>query len=184
VATLLEGEHAVGVVGEFPDEQNAQGVLRRWRVGALPVAAVLLDLVDPVADGRVHPNRLAHMEPGAVCVQPPFRLAQELVQLPGVVDPLARDDPGLDASAALDEPAPEHAVQVVRHQLRPLEPTVAGAAVQHLHELEGFSLDSAEGVAVVMVPHPVTASAADSSASRAATSVARCSGVRRSSCGR
>jgi hypothetical protein len=150
VPTLLEGQDALGVVGQLADQQDTQAVRGAWRVGSLAEAAVVLDLVDAVADRRVHPDRLGDAEARAVGVEAALGLAQHLAELVRVGDPLAGHTTGLDRRAG--EPVPEHPAEVVRHELVALGPAVVGAPVRDLHELQLLALDLRIRVAVVRVP--------------------------------
>ena len=57
---LLQREDAVGVVGEFADQKDCQAIGGARRGGTFAEAAVLRDLVDPVADRGVKAERPLH----------------------------------------------------------------------------------------------------------------------------
>jgi hypothetical protein len=78
VPALLEREDALGVVCQLTHEQDPQPVWSARGVGPLAEATVTLDLVDRVADRRVHSKRLGDAIPGPVRIETAQRLAQLL----------------------------------------------------------------------------------------------------------
>ena len=151
VPPLLEGQHPLRVVGQLPDQEDLQPVGRHGGIGAIAEPGKALDLVDEIALGRMKSHRLAHVAIEAIRVDAADGLAEELVSLTGMVDPLAGDETGPRGVTPGAQARPEHSLQVVGRQLRSFQPAVTGATVHGLHELQRLAVDLARSRPIVMM---------------------------------
>ncbi len=68
-----------------------------------------------------------------------------------MLDPFAGDGLACHEGTLSAHPRPVEALEIVRHELAPLDPAVRGAPVQRLHQLEGEAFDLSFGIVVAMV---------------------------------
>jgi hypothetical protein len=83
----------------------------------------------------------------------PKRLPNGFVMLSRVIHPFARYAPDARRRAAFRELLPEQAIEIVRDQFFPLDPSLVTAAVHHLHELQTIPCDLTRRVVPLAITH-------------------------------
>ena len=183
VPALLEGEDALGVVGQLADEEDPQAIDCWRRRRTVAEGPEMGHLVDGVTDARPEPQWMLDVEVRPEGIDAADRLAHESRELTGMVDPLGGHLPARPHATVATHAAPVHPVEVVGHESRPLQPPLRHASMEDLHELRP-AIDRIERLAVVVVAHPGHRHDGQASASRIVRSEARWSGKITSSEGR
>jgi hypothetical protein len=157
VTAFFKGKYALGVEGQFSNEQDRQPVDAGGTCWSLPETLVEGDLVGVAAVGGVKAQRTGDAVSVAEHIEPSIEgLPDGFVALSGVIRPLAGDASGGAGGSALPKRCPEQPVQVVAFQLITLDPPIVGAPVHDLHQLQAVAgrRTSRPCTAVVAYPRP------------------------------
>src|SRR5262249_38902559 len=104
VPPFFQSQDALRIEGQLSYHQNTEPAFRRGRVGPLPKAAVILDLIHMIATRGMESHGMRYGVARAIRIQAAAqRLEDGLVVLGGMVDPLTGNPAGATRLAMAEQ---------------------------------------------------------------------------------